>query len=148
MPSKELETLPAVEAALKTGAELPEMEPQDATEAARAIVARILDAPDVDAVFDQGKATSAVDVLDVPLLILNIRWQRSEYEGEGSTVYALIDAERADNGDELTITCGSRNVMAQLYRLAQLGALGTPVKIVRSEKATARGFKPMWLARA
>lgn len=149
MPEQELVTRDtAVEAALTAGAELPELEPQDAAAAGMEIAARILRAESVDEVFEQGGATPALEVIDVPLIVNGLRWNRSDYEGEGAKVYALIDATRADSGEELTITCGSRNVMAQLYRLDQLGALNTPVKIVRAERETARGFRPMWLARA
>lgn len=125
---------------------LPVMDDPEAV--AREIAYRILDAADADELFEQATATSARDVLNVPLRIKSVRWQESRYEGEGPKVYALIDAERGDNGDSELITCGSRNVMAQLYRAGQLGMLPMDnfVKLVENE--TARGTGAMWLARA
>jgi hypothetical protein len=137
-----------VEAALLTDAELPELEPEDAGEIAKGIVERILTAGTVDDVLDQGKTTPAKDVLDIPMLVRSVRWNRSALEGEGPSIYALLEVTLLDDGSEAVVTCGSRNVMAQLYRLATLGALDTPVMIKESTKPSASGRRPMWLVRA
>ena len=118
-------------------------------DAAREIVARILDAQDFDAVLSTGSSTKAEDVLDVPFVLRDVRFQASGFE-DGPPVYALIEAVDPETGETLTITCGSRNVMAQALRLKQLGALPTPkaVRIFRTDRPTASGFYPMWLGAA
>lgn len=119
---------------------------QDPEEAARAIVARILSSEDEDAVFGLGaKATPADEVTDVPLIVRDVRFAASSFEA-GPSVYALIDAVD-DSGEKLTVSCGSRNVMAQLHWLKVHGKLptGYAVTISRAERATAGGFYPMWL---
>lgn len=117
-------------------------------EVAREIAYRILGAETEDDIFDQGGATSARDVLSVPLMIKNVRWQTSRYEEGGPKVFALLNATRADNGEELLITCGSRNVMAQLFRAGQLGLIPFEKPKKFQENMTAAGFGALWLVSA
>jgi hypothetical protein len=119
-------------------------------DAAREIIARILEAEDFDAILSSGSTTPAEDVLDVPFVLRDVRFQKSGVEGEGPPVYALIEAVDPETGETLTITCGSRNVMAQALRLKQTGNLPTPkpVRIFRVDRPSASGFYPMWLGAA
>lgn len=114
---------------------------------AREIVSRILEAETPEQVFSQGAAVHASDILGRPFTARSLRFNRSTFK-EGSTVYALIDAEFLDDGSRGVVSCGSRNVMAQLYRLQELKALPANVKIVEADTPTEQGFKPMWLAQA
>lgn len=111
---------------------------------ATAIMARILEADDVSAVFEQAGTTPAADLKDVPLELRDYVLMRSEYE-QGAPVYALIDAMRLDTGDVIKVTCGSRNVLAQLVTMGRLGALPRRAAITEAGKPTAQGFRPMWL---
>jgi hypothetical protein len=121
---------------------------EDAEAQAKEIAYRILSAEDENAIYEQAATTSARDITGIPLTIRNVRWQKSRMTEGGPTVFALIEAERLDNGKVELITCGSRNVMAQLYRAAQLGKLPseTPLKFIENE--TSAGFAALWLTKA
>jgi hypothetical protein len=110
----------------------------------RAIVHDILTAPTIDEVFQRRELTHARDILDERLTILGVRWMQGDYDTAGAGFYAVIEAAN-DDGEKLQISCGARNVMAQLWRLAELGAFPITVAIVESGRATAAGYKPMTL---
>lgn len=118
---------------------------QDPEEVARSIVRRILEAETADEVLSpRGEVTHAADVLNKALVLVAVEYRRSDLD-EGAGVYALLSMAEAGSGEKLLVSCGSRNVMAQAYRLDRLGALPTGVRIVEAQKATAAGFRPMWL---
>jgi hypothetical protein len=110
----------------------------------RAIVHDILTAPSIDKVFQQRELTHARDVLDERLTILGVRWMQGDYDTTGPGFYAVVEATNED-GEKLQISCGARNVMAQLYRLAELDAFPITAAIVESGRATAAGYRPMTL---
>jgi hypothetical protein len=110
------------------------------------IAKRILSATTADDVLAPQQTTPAEDVLGVPVEVRGVRWNPSAYNG-GPGAYAVIDAVRVDTGEVLAISCGSRNVIVQLYRLVKLGALPRQVVIVRVSKPTSSGYYPMWLQR-
>jgi|SRR5271156_5615984 len=116
---------------------------EDPAAVSAAIVANILQAPTAEAVLQQASTTQAEDVIGQRLLVRGVRWQHSDI-ADGPGFYALIDAVD-DQGEVHVITCGSRNVMAQLFRLGELNALPCHVAIMQQEKATAAGFFPMFL---
>lgn len=115
----------------------------DPAAVAASIVASILQAPDAQSVLQQASTTQAVDVLDQRLLIRGQRFNKSD-KADGPGFYAIIDAV-SDDGEVMLITCGARNVMAQIYRLGELGALPCHAAIVQQDKPTAAGFYPMSL---
>lgn len=117
---------------------------EDPEVVATEIVARILEAPDLAAVLDQGVAYHARDVLDQPFVLHGVKFNRSRLEN-GPGVFAILDAQ-FDDGRK-PVTCGSRNVMAQAYRIGELGGFGVTVKIVEGSE-TAAGYRPMWLTAA
>lgn len=121
---------------------------EDAEQASRDIVMQILNAKDVESVFEGADTTPARDLLGVPIRILSAKAKRSAYEG-GATMFLLIDAVRLDqeSGEVIKVTTGARNIMAQLYRLTQLNALPVACVIVESERPTAEGYRPLWLKR-
>lgn len=125
---------------------------EDPLQVSQAIVARILAAETLEEVLDQGKALHARDVLGRPFTAHAVRFNTSSFAGgeSGSPgVFAVIDAEFHDDGSRAVVTCGSRNVMAQLYRAKQLGELSAkPFAIKESDTPTAAGFTPMWLVEA
>jgi len=129
------------------GGEDVDFEVLDPEAAAREIVARILQAPDAGAVLAQGQTVSAEAILGQPFELREVRFLKSGIDNpEGPDVYAILDAVDTDTGERQTVTCGSRNVMAQALRLKQLGELPAVVQIIRADKPTAAGFYPMWLA--
>lgn len=131
---------PAVEAALFDGALVDE----DPNRAAREIVQSILDAESADEVLAETEVTHARDMLDEAFVALGVHFHSSDFAGEGSGVYAVIDGATKD-GDKLTITCGARNVVAQLYRLATLNAFPRPVMIVERGRPKDGKAAPMRL---
>jgi hypothetical protein len=110
----------------------------------RAIVHDILSAPTIDEVFRRRELTHARDVLGEPITVLDVRWMKGDYDTEGPGFYAVMDAASAD-GEKVQVSCGARNVMAQLWRLRELDAFPIQVAIVESGRTTAAGYKPMTL---
>jgi len=118
--------------------------PVDPEQAMLDIVRRILSAGDAAEVLDQQTGIHARDVLDQPLQIVGFDYNESDFGGTGPQFYMLLRCVD-DDGQEFRVTCGAVNVMAQLYRLGELGALPIRAKIVEASKTTAAGFTPMWL---
>lgn len=116
----------------------------DPEEAALAIVERILKAETVEDVLTMAGALGADDVLNRPFLLHGCKWIKSAYE-QGAPVFAVIDATFEDTGERTVITCGGRNVLAQIVQLDKLEALPRKVKLVRTERPTSNGFYPLWL---
>lgn len=119
---------------------------EDPAKAAREIVQSILDAEDADEVLSESEVTHARDYLDTPFVALGVNFHTSSYGGEGPGVFATINAA-TDKGEKLVITCGARNVVAQLYKLLTLNAFPQHVMIV--ERGTGKDGKapPMRLVR-
>ena len=111
---------------------------------ARAIAQDILTAPTIDEVFARRELTHARDVLGEPLTVLGVRWMQGDYDTAGPGFYAVMEAANHD-GEKVQVSCGARNVMAQLWRLNELGAFPIQVAIVESGRTTAAGYKPMIL---
>lgn len=127
--------------AIVGGEDLPEASAQQSQSG---IVARILGAGGADAVLDMGEPTKAEELEQVPLNVTGVRWMRSTFD-EGPGVYAVVDATRTDNDEQVKVTCGGVNVMTQLLKLQTLGAFPQNVKIVKSSRPTKSGYYPYWL---
>lgn len=108
------------------------------------IVRRILSGDTPDEVLTQAEAMHSRDVLGESIIIDGFRYQESDLEGGGIGFYMLLDCV-TPQGEPYVVTCGAVNVMAQLHRLAELGALPGVFSIVEMGKPTKRGYKPMWL---
>lgn len=117
---------------------------EDPEEASMAIVERILQAGSPDEVLQPAEPLKARELLGIPLEIKGFRFMRSSYGGREG-VYAVIDAWRLDTGEAILVTCGGRNVLAQLYRLATLDALPVRVYFEQSSRPTDSGYFPLWL---
>lgn len=122
-------------------ADLPQLPPEDSV---KLIMARILSSPDIESVFRQGRAVGAEEVEGVPLEIHGLRWTASSYN-DGPSVFAVIDATRTDTDERVVVTCGSVNVMTQLWRAWTERAFPIRAKVVRSARPAASGNYPMWL---
>lgn len=116
----------------------------DPDEAARAIVTRILGAQTADDVLKVAGTLSADDVLDQPMVVHDVRWMKSAFE-EGAGAFGVVTITRGEDGQAETLTCGGRNVLAQLARLAELKALPVKCKLTRADKPTSAGYYPLWL---
>lgn len=136
----------AAELALGQYLELGETEePADANEIATEIVKRILQANSVDDVLKKQQLIGCQSLVNVPLQIRGFRIASSTFEDSSEGFYFVVDAVQKADGSILTIACGSRNCMAQLYRLRQLNAIPCDLQFGKSNRATAKGYFPMWL---
>jgi hypothetical protein len=80
-----------------------------------------------------------------------VTWHKSAYtETEGSLpVFCVIHATMLDDGENIAITSGAANVMAQVFALDKMGELrNEKMKFAEADKATAAGYRPQWLVRA
>ena len=118
----------------------------DPEQASRDIVMQILAAEDVDAVFDIAGTTPVNEILGKAIQIDKARAMRSAYDA-GATMYLLLDVVDLETGESLKVTCGARNVMAQLYRITQVGRLPVKGRICQTDRPTAAGYYPLWLKR-
>lgn len=125
---------------------------EDPLQAQRDIVNRILTANTADEVLNQGGAIHAGDILGRPFSIKNVKWLKSSFGKNSPGVFCVLDAEFVDGEQPSAgpVTCGARNVMAQILRLLDLGEdlPNRIVKLVEIEGETAQGYKPMWLSQA
>lgn len=124
---------------------VPEIE--DPELVAKQIMERILAADSPEAVLGGNQALHATDVLTRPFLLHGVRFLKSRFQ-EGPGVFAVLDAEFGDNGERASVTCSSRNVMAQAVQLWRLGALPRGVVIRQSDTPTASGYNVLWLESA
>lgn len=136
-----IDTPEAAVAALR-GEVLPEIE--DPEIVARQITERILSADSAEEVLGGMQAIHAQDVLTRPFTLHGVRFLRSRFQ-EGPGVFAVLDAEFGDDGSRQSVTCSSKNVMAQAVQLWRLGALPRDVVLKQSDTPTANGFNVLWL---
>lgn len=116
----------------------------DPGDMAEQITKRLLTAESLDDLLSPQEAEKADDWIGKAIEVHGGRWMRSDYD-EGAPVYLLIDAVDVESGERVLITCGARNVMAQVMRMHQQGWLPAKVKITRARRASKAGFFPLWL---
>lgn len=115
---------------------------EDPLEVQARIMAQILDAPTIDDAFNLGGAMSAEDLLDVPLRIESVKWQKSSYE-QGFVYFAVAFGERLDEAAPVVFTTGAGNIVALLRRAEVNGEFPIQFKMRRKEKATEAGYFPI-----
>jgi hypothetical protein len=121
--------------------------PTSETKAAQnAIIMDVLSAETVEDVLADSSATPAEDVLDVPLKLNSVQYEKSDY-AEGEPYYALLHVTRGDTGRDAVVSCGAQKVIAQALKLAQLSALPCEVVIRKAKKATRSGYFPLSLSK-
>lgn len=116
----------------------------DPEQAAVAIAQEILNSQSAQDVLRSRETVPAAELLDIPIEVTTVRFNRSDFD-QGPSLYALMRAIILETGEVVIVTCGGRNVLAQLYRLCQLEALPTRVRITRAKRATSAGYNPLWL---
>jgi hypothetical protein len=135
--------LAAAYAAILDGEKLPTI--GDPEVMSRMILERILKAETFDEAFKPQTLDSWRDYLDVPVTVQEFHLNPSGYE-QGSSVYAVVDLKRLDDGAGLTVTCGGRNVLAQLVKMLEQSWTDKPVKL--TAKTTGEGYQALWLVAA
>ncbi|MGH9013165.1 MAG: hypothetical protein ACRDZ1_04410 [Acidimicrobiia bacterium] len=146
---KQLARVEEMERALAEVTRGPEVE--DPERVSAEIMERILRAETPAEVLGGQAVVSARDLVGIPHTITGVHFLQSDYDG-GPGVYAIVDAEvpNPSTGEvqRLAYSSGSRQVLAQAFRLSELGAFPVSVRLVESVKPTAQGFVPMWLQAA
>lgn len=120
---------------------------EDPEQVSRTIAERILSAGSVEEVLTPGEARHARELLDTPVTVHAVHFNQSDFE-DGIGFYAVVDVTDTESGDTFAVTCGGRNVMAQLYQLARLNALPCDVRFTQARKPTRAGYWPLWLVKA
>jgi len=117
--------------------------------ASRMILERILNAETFEEAFAPQTLDSWRDMLEIPVRVTDLRFNRSGFTGQGSPIYAVVDLIRLDTGEAKTVTCGGRNVLAQLLTGLKFGWFGENGHAVSmSAKPTADGNTVLWLVPA
>lgn len=117
---------------------------EDPGAAQRRIVEQILQAKSMTDAMAETTATSARDLLNEPLTIHGFKMAKGDFE-DGLGYFAVIDATVHKTGERVVVTCGATNVLAQLYVGHRTGGFPVDGRFAEPEKATARGYKPLWL---
>ena len=113
----------------------------------RQIVERLLAAETFEELFQPQSVPAWRDMMDVPVFVRDVKLNRSTIAGStGAPVYAVCELERLDNASRVTVTCGGRNVLAQLVKAMEKGWLDRPVKLIG--KPTGEGYTALWLQAA
>jgi len=113
----------------------------------RAIVQRILDSDTFEDVFAPQDLKAWGDFEGVPVKVQTFHLNRSAFAGEGgSSIYAVVDMTILSSGEVVTVTCGGRNVLAQLVKMLEKGWFDRPVTL--TSKPTAAGYSAQWLTAA
>lgn len=108
------------------------------------IVARILAAESLEDVLAPQAVEHARDLVDEPIRLHRGKVNQSDFEG-GPGVYAIMECEVLRDGRMTTVSCGGRNVLAQLYKVAQFNAFPVDVVIRQAPRETKNGGRPLWL---
>lgn len=108
------------------------------------IMRRILSAKSLDEVFLTTQLQSAEDYFGQAIIITDIRWGKSDFS-DGPGVYAIVTGTESIFGNEVTLSCGGINVVAQLYMIRKFDALPMAVEFFPSPRPTKSGYKPLWV---
>lgn len=134
-----------MEQVLNMLAGMKEISAQSAEDIQANILADYLNAASLDDLLAQGTTVAAQDVLGLPITVTGVKWNESKVKN-GPPVYAVITA--VGDGKPLTITCGSMNVMTQLYKAADAGWLPFDGVIDELAYETQQGYRPMFFRAA
>lgn len=121
-------------------------------EAHESIVRRVMAAESVSEVLAEQQVTHSRDILDVPFMLESVHFNESTIDGEGPGFYGILNGTRMDTNEKVTVSCGGRTVLAQLYKL-QVLADGLPngpvaIRLRQADKPSKRGYFPLWLRAA
>lgn len=110
------------------------------------IMAQVLSSNTADEVLTNLEATGLREHLERPFLLRGFRFNKGDFE-EGNPFYALLDVVWEDTGEADIVSCGAKKIVAQVFRLAQLGSLPITLVCLQSKKPTKAGFWPLRLER-
>lgn len=116
----------------------------DSTAAYRDIVEQIMSSESVDEVLTPIEATSAREMIGVPLMINGVSINRSEYD-VGSPYYLSVQCADPTDGHKLVVNVGHQGLMAQLIRIGQLDGFPVEAVIYEAGRAKPNGSIPLRL---
>lgn len=109
----------------------------DAEAISQDIIRRMQEADSFEAAFTDGESEveSWQDYLGVPVFVQGYRFNKSKKNesGKGPAVYAVVNLSRADDGEELLVSTGSKFVLVGLVLMVQKGWTDKPVKLTSTE---------------
>lgn len=108
------------------------------------IAQRRLASKSVDELLAPQEVKSARDNAYRPLEIREVHFNRSRFEG-GVQVYAIFDAVDKTTGEFGTYACGAADVLVQLFKLVEWGALPLTVQLVPAKNPSQNGHFPLHL---
>lgn len=106
------------------------------------IIRQVLQATTLDEINKAGQSVPAVDVLNIPIVVREIRPDESSFQ-DGLRWYLHVVGE-LENGDPITVSVGSQDVFVKLVRAAMLDLLPIRLTMWRAERATRDGFYPVF----
>lgn len=109
------------------------------------IVRRILVAPDMATALSAQTAEGLDAILRLPVYISEPRFYPSDYTGEGSRTFAVVQAVEQDTGIVHTVTIGAVQPLVAIWRAWVTGELPLLCRIVKGDKPTRSGFFPYTL---
>lgn len=106
------------------------------------IIAQVLAADSVDEVLADVQVTGLLELLEVPITVHGVKFNRSSFEA-GAPFYTVLDVTRHDTEWRGPVTTGAQTVIAQLVRLHMLDGYPCTLKAVyATDKPTANGYRP------
>lgn len=138
----ELVTVDQAADVLLHGGKLKVMDPEVIS---RMIASRILEASSINEILNQQTNLKVEDIEGEPLTIQSASFMSSGFK-EGPGIYAIIQAVRENTGEVVNVSCGGTNVLAQIIRAMQLGAMPFRAYFARAANPTANGYYPLWLS--
>lgn len=142
--SADLAAIDELEKILLGEAEVPPVV-DDPAEISKEIIAQLLSAETDEELEQVGAAIGWRDLAGVPVELHGFKWRPSSFE-EGAPVFFVVSGTRLDTGENVVLTTGSGNVLAQLANMAKRGTLNGAIRQVEiADKPTKNGFRPYWL---
>ncbi len=125
---------------------------EDPEQISREIVMQLLAATSDDELQAIGNAQGWRELIGVPVVLKGFRWRPSTFRTDdgkvqGSAVFFVVQGVNRETGEQLILTTGSRNVLAQLCNLAQRGTLVDSVWKLTELGKTRGGFTPLCLVK-
>lgn len=94
----------------------------DADAMAKEIAMRAQSAESLEDLLSEQSLPAWGDLADVPVTVHGFHLNPSRFTGN-SSVYAVVDIERMDDGEKLLVSVGSKTVLTQLVRALEMGWL-------------------------
>lgn len=108
------------------------------------VLQAVLAATTAEDILRAGEALPAEQLLNIPIRVEGIRASESGFV-DGADYYLHVDATIIGNGDKVTFSTGSSDVVMKLVAFSMRGLFPVDCRIERAAKATANGFFPLFL---